>query len=197
MKRLVKITHTDIHQSQSSERFIGLAEDVEQAIKLARQDNDAIQDVRENEGIIVFDWVTVGKLESEERISSTDFDDFKERIVPSGVYYTKFGEVIVRPASIDLDGTNLEEGVEIVNEDNGILKWKDNKLYIGKVKVASVFYSAFVSRGETKRYQATCFLPAIKSDLGKHESIEEAKKIAERAVKRFFKLLSIEDEEES
>lgn len=121
MEKLVRITHTDMHQSRSSERFVGLAEDVEEAIELVRQDNDAIQDVRENEGIIVFDWVAVGKLESEERISSTDFDEFKERIVPSGVYYTKFGEVTVRPASIDLDGTNLEEGVEIVNEEDGIL----------------------------------------------------------------------------
>lgn len=37
------------------------------------------------------------------------------------IYETDFGTVIVRNAMLDIDGTNLDDGVEIKNELNGVL----------------------------------------------------------------------------
>ncbi len=73
------------------------------------------------------------------------------------------------------------------------LKWKDDVLYVGKIKVGSVHYSSFISREDPKKYQATCFLPGIKSDLGRFETKDAAKTQVETGVNRFLKLLSIED----
>jgi len=36
-------------------------------------------------------------------------------------YHTDYGDVIVRNAMFDTDGTNLEEGVEVKNPDNNVL----------------------------------------------------------------------------
>jgi hypothetical protein len=35
---------------------------------------------------------------------------------------TKYGEVTVRNAMFDIDGTTLEEGIEIKNEDVGLIE---------------------------------------------------------------------------
>lgn len=37
------------------------------------------------------------------------------------IYETDFGAVVVRNAMLDLDGTTLDDGVEIKNELNGVL----------------------------------------------------------------------------
>lgn len=36
-------------------------------------------------------------------------------------YHTDYGDVIVRNAMFDIDGTTLEEGVEVKNPDNDLL----------------------------------------------------------------------------
>lgn len=76
------------------------------------------------------------------------------------------------------------------------LKWVDDKLYVGKVKVGSVFQTAFVSKGDKKNIQASCFLPSIKENLGRFETKEEACAKVEKAIKVFFSLLLKELPEE-
>lgn len=72
------------------------------------------------------------------------------------------------------------------------LKWKEDKLYIGKVKVGSAHHTAFIAKGDPKCYQASCFLQGIKDNLGKYETQDEAKAKVEAGVKRFFELLNQE-----
>jgi len=74
---LIKITHTDIWHGNP--RFIAVAFE-EDAFDVARQDADAIKDVQDHNGHIVFEYVTVSELESEERFGSTAEDDFKEKL---------------------------------------------------------------------------------------------------------------------
>jgi hypothetical protein len=74
---LIKITHTDIWHGNP--RFIAVAFE-EDAFDVARQDADAIKDVQDQNGHIVFEYVTVNELESEERFGSTAEDDFKEKL---------------------------------------------------------------------------------------------------------------------
>ena len=42
-------------------------------------------------------------------------------IMAEKIYETDFGAVVVRNAMLDLDGTTLDDGVEIKNELNGVL----------------------------------------------------------------------------
>jgi hypothetical protein len=74
---LIKITHTDIWHGNP--RFIAVAFE-EDAFDVARQDADAIKDVQEANGHIVFEYVTVNELESEERFGSTAEDNFREKL---------------------------------------------------------------------------------------------------------------------
>lgn len=126
--QLIKITATDMWQGRDTQRLVGLAFDLEEAIKLARQDTDAMKDVASQNGHIVFDWITVGELESEERIGATDSDEFKAQLsfpVPEnwkaseayGSYYCiednqiyqkpqGVNEFIASPDEFDLEGDN-------------------------------------------------------------------------------------------
>jgi hypothetical protein len=74
---LIKITHTDIWHGNP--RFIAVAFEKD-AFDVARQDADAIKDVQDQNGHVVFEYVTVNELESEERFGSTAEDDFKEKL---------------------------------------------------------------------------------------------------------------------
>lgn len=77
------------------------------------------------------------------------------------------------------------------SENQYLLTWvlassgwnKGNTLYLGKWAVGNVSYSSLVAKGERNRYQCTCFLTGIKSNLGLHETEELAKQVLEKAVK--------------
>jgi len=73
--------------------------------------------------------------------------------------------------------------------------WKETNLFVGKAKVGSVYHSAFVIKGETKRYTANCFLPGIKQQFGNYETEAEGRAIVEKAVNHFFNsIISHQDE---
>lgn len=56
-------------------------------------------------------------------------------------------------------------------------------LYLGKWKVANVFYSSTRNKFDPKKMQASLSLAGLKDDLGCHETEQEAKIKCENAVK--------------
>ena len=66
------------------------------------------------------------------------------------------------------------------------------KCLVGKWKVGSVHYSALISRGDPKNYQATCLLPGIKTDLGRYETELDAIWAVNEAIEHWFKNLDLD-----
>ena len=79
----------------------------------------------------------------------------------------------------------MSKANEIVNNDWFSPVWDGDEYKIGKWTVGKIFWTAFISKGDTRKYQANCLLPGIKSDLGKYEKPEEAKSRVEQAVKHW------------
>ena len=67
--------------------------------------------------------------------------------------------------------------------------WGEN-LKVGKWTVGGAHNSGSRSKSEPKKWQATCLLPGMKSELGWFETVEEAKDRAEKAVTHWFGNLS-------
>jgi hypothetical protein len=81
METVILIYHTDKWQSWSSHRVIGIATDIEEALKLARQDKDAMADVISNDGQITMFEFEVNKKDSESQIFYTGNDKNLEMLL--------------------------------------------------------------------------------------------------------------------
>jgi hypothetical protein len=68
------VVHTDIWQSWNSLRIVGFDMTLSDAIKLAREDKDAVSDVRNEKGQIVIYKCENGELELGEQVFATDLD---------------------------------------------------------------------------------------------------------------------------
>ena len=66
-------------------------------------------------------------------------------------------------------------------------EWKGECLHMGRWNVGRVFYTPFTSKDDPNKYQASCFLPGIKSDLGRYDDIKDAGARLERAVNHWIK----------
>lgn len=63
-------------------------------------------------------------------------------------------------------------------------------LYIGKLRIASVFYDASVHKHDNKKYKVVSELPTIKNSIGWFEKEEEAKLKCIDVAKVFCKQLT-------
>ena len=67
-----------------------------------------------------------------------------------------------------------------------------HEAYVGTWIVGGASY-AMVSQGEPPAYSANCRLPGMRENLGQHPTLTEAQNITERAIHRWFKGLTTEE----
>lgn len=70
--------HTDIWHGNP--RLIGVASSPEMAIEIAKEDKDAVADVKNNDGHVTVDEVAVDEKDSEHRIFDTELDEAWEQL---------------------------------------------------------------------------------------------------------------------
>jgi len=81
MKKVFLIYHTDILQTWASHRVIGIASNLEKAIEMVKKDEDAITDVKNNDGQIVVYEHTIDEIDSEIQVFYTGLDSDREKIL--------------------------------------------------------------------------------------------------------------------
>lgn len=74
------VLHTDIWLSTNSQRVIGIASTFKNAIKMAKNDEDAVHDVRARTGHVVINKLIVNKNESDSQVFTTERDFDKHLI---------------------------------------------------------------------------------------------------------------------
>ena len=81
MKTVFLVYHTDNWQSWSSHRVVGIGTTFNNAIKLAKQDKDAISDVKNNNGHVVIYEYQPNKIDSDKSIFCTSNDDDYKKLI--------------------------------------------------------------------------------------------------------------------
>ena len=74
------VGHTDIWQSHNSLTVIGIASSPEEGVEMAKRNDDAVSDVKTNDGHVVIDEYNIDFDDSEYRVFCTDSDDDWEKI---------------------------------------------------------------------------------------------------------------------
>lgn len=75
------IWHTDIWQTTSSYRLVGVASSKTKAFKLLQEDEDAISDVNSNDGIIIIERIKINIKDSGEEIFNTTSSADRQEIL--------------------------------------------------------------------------------------------------------------------
>ena len=68
-------------------------------------------------------------------------------------------------------------------------------LYLGRWNVGSVFYDAFVAKGDNRNHKVTCNLSGIKDVLGNYADVNEAKARLETVVDMWLGKINAEYKE--
>ena len=74
-------------------------------------------------------------------------------------------------------------------DDNGMYV-SSTSLYLGKLKIATLFYDGVTSKGDTKKYKVTSPVRGIKEYLGHFETEEEAAAMCSRVATTVLNMLS-------
>ena len=124
MKNVFLVSHTDQWLSRDSFRTIGIASTLKNAIKLAKEDCDAVADVISGNGHIVISEFTMNEVDSDAQVFTTQTDENREKIINLRVkkFIKEFGK---RVRSNESDSF-----VELMMDDHTCIEFEDKQYYI-------------------------------------------------------------------